>query len=1109
VKLNAFIRGPGAMPLCGTLTLSGASSTGGGYSELKYSWSVFVLDATTAGYEALAKDVANMATTAHTISLAAERFVAGVQYTFVLTVENFLGNVAPAASIVLQQTKSVRAPLMTIFGLSPRQLVASQTSLLQASVAQESCQKGMDEFVFSWVIDLCLNLGCNDIAPAGVNLANAKEPNLLIASNLLKPGKRYRLKLNAYAKGYPLAASSVFVVVDGVDANVGCTIAGGNAEVAASRIAPTRLSVAGAQYSAITWKCIQASGLPCFIKGSSYSKTHVYPHQSSLTFTPESYAIGKYDFTATATSSHGAVVHCSTTIDVVAGEFDTHVSITPVLADVDPTSVVIVTGHIETPKLLSGLAASWSSINVPSPGFSAAFVLDSSSALTATTVGIPTTSTTVAVSLALKAGILSEGLTYRFALTLTRGVEDVFGDVTTTQVGYATIDVRVAVRPAGKLEVGATGRALIDYTNLAATSWSDDTGSTNVEHYFSLVFDDTVVPLTSLTLAQNAHVHLPKASSQAFIRLSSETQSGVTRESQMPVDVISMKSLSATTLGGITKNADNLYTKFQDWSGALMELTAGAVQVNAGDVLDLAAVIGDTTNPAIDFKREAVAFISELFTASPVGLTAAQPLARLLSILGILNINGPTGPLPAADAAETSTLARKVWSAYCQTVKTGTRVPDWVAESYIAAVAPVETNTTDDSRIAFHKSISELATTLVSQLAYGEFGRSISKTACGVTLIGSKKRQGDHTVVKLPSSSLAVLAWQSTDANTPVEMHTAAFRESRPVSSNTAATMVIEAPVLYFDAGNAANSVKASFTVHHQNTSELRCLHRKAGRLDWTWEASDKSSAPAGQVVCSFTSLLARRSSRSATGGPDTAWHFAVASVSLATTQTSTGASARLPPTTVAPTSTVATRASSSEVPQVTQGNVVVVSTNEKETLAPADYGASTVASHINNAADPQTEASTVLVAVLGSLAILLLFGLTYCKVRGRKKIGIWGETLQRSSKQWNEPQSQTWVAPSQQVSKQAAWQPTAPAVSSLPPPLLAPTASPGKVGHRSDGGSNSGSPQIEHRKSLPGLRGSQGTAFVPAQFAPPTKQGASLEVFNEGGDFDVDGDAN
>jgi len=193
----------------------------------------------------------------------------------------------------------------------------------------------------------------------------------------------------------------------------------------------------------------------------------------------------------------------------------------------------------------------------------------------------------------------------------------------------------------------------------------------------------------------------------------------------------------------------------------------------------------------------------------------------------------------------------------------------------------------------------------------------------------------------------------------------------------------------------------------------------------------------------------------------------------------------------------------------VTQGNVVVVSTNEKETLAPADYGASTVASHINNAADPQTEASTVLVAVLGSLAILLLFGLTYCKVRGRKKIGIWGETLQRSSKQWNEPQSQTWVAPSQQVSKQAAWQPTAPAVSSLPPPLLAPTASPGKVGHRSDGGSNSGSPQIEHRKSLPGLRGSQGTAFVPAQFAPPTKQGASLEVFNEGGDFDVDGDAN
>jgi len=690
---------------------------------------------------------------------------------------------------------------------------------------------------------------------------------------------------------------------------------------------------------------------------------------------------------------------------------------------------------------------------------------------------------------------------------LTRAVEDVYGNITTTQVGFATVDLPVAVAPAGELEVGTPGRALIDYTDLGATGWSDDTGGTDVKHYFSLVFDDTVVPLTSLTLAPHAHVRLGKPSANAAIRLSSHAHNGVTSESQTPVSVSSMKTLSATTLQGITKNADDLHTKFQDWSGALMELTAGAVQINAGNALDLAGVIGDSTNPAIEFKRKTVAFVSKLFTASPVGLTAPQPLARLLSILGVLSINGPTGPLPAAAAAETLTLARKVWAAYHQTLEAGTRIPDWVAANYIAAVAPVEGNTTDDSRIAFHAIISDLATTLTSQMAYGEVARSVSQIASGVTVVGSKKRQRDHTVVKLPSSSLVVLAWQITDADAPVEMHTAEFKESRPVSSKTATSMVLESPVLHFDAGNTANSVQASFAVNRNNASELRCLLRNAGQLDWAWEAStsDQSSAPAGSVVCNYASLLARRSGRS-TGGAAAAWHFAVASVSPATTQTSTRAPARVQPTTVAPASTVTTTPSSSVVPKGTQGNVVVAPTGVKETRAPAEYGAATVASKVANSADDsESDMSTVLlVAVLGSLAILLLFGLTYCKTRGRKKVGIWGETLQRSSKQWNEPQPQTWVAPGQQASKQEAWQPAAPAVSPLPPPLLAPTGSPSKAGFGSDGGSNSGSAPTEHRKSLPGLRGK---AFVPAQFAPPTKQGASLDVFNEQGDYDVDAD--
>ena len=1113
VKLTAMIEAPGAIPLCGSLILSGAASTGGGYFGLKYSWAVFVLDKTTSKFAALDTTLANMGNDLDTIALDASYFVADTDYTFVLTVVNFMGDVSTAASVVLQQSKSVRTPVVSILGSSPTKTIASEAIIMRSSFKAESCNAVGDLLVFSWVIDLCVDDKCSRIAPAKVDLPNANQPNLVLPANSLMPGNRYRLKLNVHAKDWPLSTSSASVAIDPVAPPAKCAIAGGDAEVPLARSGETMLQVVGGTFSSVKWLCTQRSGLPCFMDGTNFAQTHTFAHSSQLTLTAKSFAAGLYDFTASVKTAHGKTTKCSSTVTFVSVPLGRNESVTinPTVGPVDPTQIIVLTAIINTPVATGGMTAIWSAIAVPHADYGSQPTL-ANAALTKLVFSVPVSkATTATTSLALKANALKQGVKYRFGLTLKINTVDDYDKVTVTRIGYAETDIQTADGPRGELVINKQGKAILETTALSADGWTLPNGEADVEHYYSLVFDKTVVPISSQSLAQGITVRLGRPQSSASIRLTAVSSSGVVTEVDKAIEIGSFPAFSTATIADISTSATTLYTKSQDWSGALTTLASGAVHVNAGSPAELKEFFSDKNSASsiTDFKRAAISLIKEILSTKPIGSQEPQSLARIISMLNLLTMDGPSGPLAPGDASEVATLARNTWSTYSKALGKR-RIPDWVVANYIGSATPVDTSTTDANRLAFYKDVSTLANTMLSRMSFGEAARSVSQAESGVTVVVSTMKQEEVLPVNLKNSSIAVTAWQSTDGNTPVTVHAAEFPEKRLAALASSGSIALQSPVLHFDAGSAVSDVQTTFKLSgQQNSTKLRCLYRAQGQFDWKVTVeSVPDSTEAGEMtdalVCNYTSLQTMVRSRRGSAGAATGLQFA-AGMSIP----STPAPTTIPVTTAAASPTTKTTKTSlqpSTTTLTTRGfKRADTSLAPTQTLVKGDYGGSTVASNIRNAEESKVQPWTIIVAVLGCIIIFILFGLTYCKVRGRKKVGIWGETLQRSSMsdaafQQKRTGGSLWQGFASGFSQQLAVNPQQMPNQQWVPPSPLKNASAPVVDSGSDSSDDDADVAPSSGKSLPGLRGS---AFVPSQFnknIPPAKEDASL-VFAQGDD--------
>lgn len=428
VQPAAYITGPSTISSCDTFKLYSNIVSGTAGRPATFSWN---------------SDSALSLGTSASISVDADDLTADTQYTFTLTVSNWLGQSVDFEHKVL--VSSTPVPVVSITTHGPIVTYRSTPVRIEASAVPSSCafSSGLS---FRW-----------SVSPS-ISGWTATTRDLVIPANTLEAGQTYTFTLSAFTTGDESTAVTASIDVEVAHSAPVALIAGGDRQVSA--VSGFSLD-ASASYDADTgsssglsyaWTCSQLSGESCGVSLAADASVNVAANAISA---------GVYTFTVSVSKADGSASSASVRITAVA---------TPVL-DVFVSSAA---GSVVNSKKRLTLTGSASKGNEP---YTYEWTVESGSLVLNQNSVIGGTSSSALVV----AQGLASGQSYKFRLTVT--------DSAGTS-GYAEISITVNGKPSGgSVTVSpSSGVALTDSFTLEAPNWFDE--DQPLEYQFFVVKTD-------------------------------------------------------------------------------------------------------------------------------------------------------------------------------------------------------------------------------------------------------------------------------------------------------------------------------------------------------------------------------------------------------------------------------------------------------------------------------------------------------------------------------------------------------------------------------------------------------------------------------------------
>lgn len=223
----AVITGPQHIPFCGNVTFSGHESLSGGSQSLLFKWNISYNPSDVplqsgSGETSLKPGttldplelVPDYFTDLSSISLPTESFMTGIDYSFILFVQNFLGE---QDSIEITITKQpFPAPIVWVVGGMKRTPLVGRDVLIEGVASLPQCLDDHVVLSFQWKISSHKH---------NPSISSLMSPVLLIPANTLLPGTNYTAILTVTAAGQTGNAS---VIITTQEQQIEAVITGGN-----------------------------------------------------------------------------------------------------------------------------------------------------------------------------------------------------------------------------------------------------------------------------------------------------------------------------------------------------------------------------------------------------------------------------------------------------------------------------------------------------------------------------------------------------------------------------------------------------------------------------------------------------------------------------------------------------------------------------------------------------------------------------------------------------------------------------------------------------------------------------------------------------------------
>jgi len=360
----AILESPGIIPPCGSLHLVARNSLYGGGRPLMYEWSMSSTVSNTALHDML---------TAHNssdISISVELFQSSVDYTFNVTVTNFLG-LQDTDTVQIQKPLNTSLVVATIRGSHTRSYpVNSDNIVIEGSAEVRSCPSGGDSLELRGIIEYSWTIADNMSNAISLKSTATNNSELWIPPLTLAIDMTYTVTFFAQLTGQPLTAGNATITITGshppitAAINTGYMSSFGSAEDIMLDSSPSLGLLDGQTYQ-YTWYCGTCGPLPDGFLTST----------PSITLSAGSLLPGSYQFTVTITHVGSGMVSTANTI-VQVTTHETIPSLRIMLPNMwnslSTSDRIVVRASVSIPTTAT---VEWSAVNVQSPGKSCVHVL--------------------------------------------------------------------------------------------------------------------------------------------------------------------------------------------------------------------------------------------------------------------------------------------------------------------------------------------------------------------------------------------------------------------------------------------------------------------------------------------------------------------------------------------------------------------------------------------------------------------------------------------------------------------------------------------------------------------------------------------------------------